>query len=267
MFDAEFYRAHNLDLRDLDSPALAAHFAAHQDERRLFAPTKTTVEALSMRWLRGAGIEIGAGGSPTPLFGNATTMMGDVDDKLAFGGERLDLQGSIDSEAFGASCRAHFDFAIASHVLEHADSFLRALLNLIQITRPGGIVYVVLPDIRFIGDVRWMPFFDFGHHVREFNEPLAYAQQHDDLYREGCGDGIFHSNEIAHLTADYQQAVAEARIPAHLRFLHHKHNYNFDGWLKMMTQAQQFFGNAFEFADVRFGHERQDCHFVLQVQP
>jgi hypothetical protein len=264
-FSADVYRRYNLDIRHLTDNELLEHFQKNPQERRIYSNTSTTVEALSMRWLRGNGIEVGAGADPTPLFGDARTTMSDCDETLAFGGKRIDAQYSIDDPEFARANLARYDFAIASHVLEHADSFLRAVENLLAITRAGGVVYIVLPDINFLLDKNWLIYFDFEHHVAEYDEPLVHAELHDRLYISGAGEGILHTNEVAQLSKEYQAAVLSGHIPARQRFLHHKHNYSFNDWLAILQQTQGFFRDKFAFLEVRYGHERQDCHFVLEV--
>lgn len=265
-FDQSIYRAYNLDLQKLDPVELLRHFESHGDESRIYGLTSSTSEFLSMRWIRGLGVEIGAGSRPTPLFGNAQTILGDCDSTLAFGGQRVDLAGSIDDPSFSAKNRGRFDFAIASHVLEHTDSFLRAVENLLSITKIGGTVYIVLPDIEGLIDKNWLPYFDFSHHVSEYRSPLIYAELHDQLYVDGCGEGIFSTNEVAVLSPEYQDSVRRGQIPTELRFLHHKHNYSFDGWLDIFHRTREYLGGRFKFLDIRYGHERADCHFVLRVE-
>jgi hypothetical protein len=266
-FSANAYRQYNLDLRlrQLTDHELLEHFQEHLYERRIYGATDTTVETLSMRWLRGNGVEVGAGANATPLFGDASTQMSDCDETLAFGGRRIDVQYSVDDPEFARTNIARYDFAIASHVLEHADSFLRAVDNLLSITRVGGVVYIVLPDINFLLDKNWMPKFDFAHHIAEYDEPLIHADLHDRLYIDGAGEGIWHTNEVAQLSKEYRAAVVSGHIPEHQRFLHHKHNYVFNDWLSIFQQTQGYFRGRFTFVDVRYGHDRCDCHFVLEV--
>ena len=80
-FSTLIYRQHSLDLRDMTDVELAAHFSQNSHERRLYGPTESTAEFISMRWLRGNGIEIGAGNKPISLFGNARVQMNDFDQK------------------------------------------------------------------------------------------------------------------------------------------------------------------------------------------
>ena len=266
LFDAEVYRAHNTDLREMTDFQLREHCSQFANERRIYGNTSSTAEFLSMRWLRGSGMEVGAGSHPTRLFGNAKAIAGDCDKALVFGGKSLDFVCSLDDPEFPVGHLDRFDFVVASHVLEHVDSFLRALENLFSVTRAGGIIYIVLPDIEILGDKYWLPFFDFEHHRREYLEPLAYATLHDQLYIVGSGIGNLDENVHASLSADYKRAVFSGTIPPGQRFLHHKHNYDFDGWLNMFHEAKAFFDGRFKQAEVRYGHERMDCHFVLEVK-
>lgn len=66
IFLAEIYRGHSLDLREMNDFELKRHFEVSQHEPRIFALTRTTSEFMSMRWLRGSGLEVGAGAYPIP---------------------------------------------------------------------------------------------------------------------------------------------------------------------------------------------------------
>jgi SAM-dependent methyltransferase len=249
----------------LSDDELSEHFDKSQHEPRIYAEVQNTVELLSMRWLRGQGMEIGAGSYPTSLFGNASAILNDCDASLAFGGHELDLLCSVDAPEFGRLSEKKFDFVIASHVLEHVDSFLRAVENLICVVKPGGMIYIVLPDIEFLNDRLWLPMFDFDHHIDEYSEPFKYAKIHDNLYIEGSKDGIFQENNHAYLSDEYKQAIHTGKILENQRFLHHKHNYRFNGWLEIIESSRKFFNNKIVIEDARYGHERMDCHFMLKV--
>jgi SAM-dependent methyltransferase len=263
-FSPDIYREFNLDLRHLSDDQLAAHFAACQHEPRIFGPTKTTAEFLSMRWLRGAGLEVGAGGHPTKIFGATKTLQADVDIGLPDRGEKVDVQVSVDDPVFPSLFKSPFDFSIASHVLEHCDSFIRAVENLIAVVREDGIVYMVLPDIEFLSDQNWISYFDFAHHVQEYENPLLNCGVHDDTYIRARVGGIASTDRFADLPLEYQEMLRAGKIAAEFRFLHHKHNYTFGGWLEMIEETRKFLNRGFEILDSRYGHERKDCHFVLR---
>lgn len=267
-FSLDLYRSYNLDLANLSDESLFTHFLSNQRDRRIYAKTNTTNEFISMRWLRGDGFEVGAGAHSTPLYGDAKVSLSDCDDSHAFGGGPVDIAGSIDDHDFWRDKEDKYDFTVASHVLEHVDSLLLALDNLIKITRNDGIIYIVLPDINFLHDKEWMKFFNFEHHVVEYNHPRIYKDLHDTLfivYIRNVDDHKAMNSIHASLNDRYLASVRGGHIQEAERFMHHKHNYDFNGWLDILHQSKDFFSNRITFVDARYGHERMDCHFVLQV--
>ena len=98
LFDPAIYRAGNLDLAHGASDAdLRRHFEQHgHPEPRLFGRTETTSDYLSMKWLRGQGIEIGAGRYPTGPFGEAAAINADIDGGDVFGTANVSHRYSID---------------------------------------------------------------------------------------------------------------------------------------------------------------------------
>jgi predicted SAM-dependent methyltransferase len=47
---------------------------------------------------------------------------------------------------------ASLDFVIASHMLEHVEDPIAALENQLRVLRPGGVLFIVLPDARYTFD-------------------------------------------------------------------------------------------------------------------
>lgn len=262
-FDVAFYRANSQDLHHLGDRELKRHFEEHgHKERRVFARTDTTIEQMSMRWLRGKGIEVGAGRNPTPLFGDATCVYADVSSDSAFGGNTEHVL-DLDQEPKGQ--KGAFDFAIAAHVLEHCDSFIRALSNLTSIVKETGVVLVVLPDKRYLHDRFWLPDFEFQHHLDELREPLVHADMHDKQFLSAFGDDV-RNNEHADYSGDIGEAIEAGRMPAGKRFISHKHNYGFADWIQIMERSLEALGSGFRIEDCAYGRERMDCHFVLTRQ-
>lgn len=267
IFSTAIYRLYNADLCNFTDLELIEHYTKYSYEKRIYGETNTTTEFLSMRWLRGSGLEVGAGGKPTPLFGNASTIMADCDESLVFGGANIDLLCSIDDTAFGINNKGRFDFVVASHVLEHTDSILRSIENLMTVTKDGGIIYIVLPDINHLHDKDFLPYFGFDHHLHEYEAPLRYSDLHDSIYLSAVGqNGIDIPNPHANLSSDYKEHVRAGKIEAKHRFIHHKHNYDLCDWMDILMRARYFFKSRFRFTDVRYGHERKDCHFIIQIR-
>jgi SAM-dependent methyltransferase len=263
-FSAAIYKLFNTDLAHLSDVELHDHFEANKHENRIYKLVSSDVEFLSMRWLRGKGLEIGAGSYPTPLFGNASVTHADCDVNLAFGGTEVNYLKSLDAKDFSENHYDEYDFVIASHVLEHCDSFVRAIENLISIVKKNGFVYIVLPNIKFLNDINFIDDFDFQHHIEEYEEPLKYSKLHDKAHISACVDFIEEENPHALISDDYRKAIQCGFIPQTMRFMYHKHNYDFEGWIDLIRNTQKYLGDKSKLVDLRYGHLRNDCHFIIQ---
>jgi SAM-dependent methyltransferase len=112
------------------------------------------------RWLTGAGIEIGALHNPLPVPAQVSVRYVDrlsVDELRRhypeLGDEPMvpiDLIG--DAENLSVLADDTQDFVIANHLLEHLENPLRGLQEMVRVLRPGGILYVALPDPRVTFD-------------------------------------------------------------------------------------------------------------------
>lgn len=101
---------------------------------------------LTPRFLFGAGVEIGAFGSPIPGIRPVY-----VDRFAEYAGQRTL------ADYYGDACDLPFhdsslDYVATSHVLEHVASPLHAVLEWYRVLRDGGIIYMVIPDRRLTFD-------------------------------------------------------------------------------------------------------------------
>jgi SAM-dependent methyltransferase len=92
------------------------------------------------RWAVGRGLDIGSGGGSL-LPGRAQTL--DYDPRWRF---QVDFFAPCDRIPAADGC---YDFAVASHVLEHLRDPAAALLEWGRVVRPGGSILLFLPDCRF----------------------------------------------------------------------------------------------------------------------
>jgi SAM-dependent methyltransferase len=58
-----------------------------------------------------------------------------------------------DGDIVKATCQHKFDYVIASHVIEHSPNPLKFLADIHKILKPGGLLYLVVPDKRFTFDI------------------------------------------------------------------------------------------------------------------
>ena len=122
---------------------------------------RTTEKRLrAARWLTGAGIEIGALHNPLPVPpGTAVRYVDRLSvEELREHYPELDAEALVpvdisgDAEDLSTLADASQDFVIANHLLEHLENPLRGLEEMTRVLRPGGILYLALPDPRLTFD-------------------------------------------------------------------------------------------------------------------
>ena len=128
-------------------------------------------------YIHGEGIEIGALAQPLLLTGNAKVRYVDllpsselkklyhnlpendfVNVDIIDNGERLDKIKD-----------ATQDFVIANHFLEHCQDPIAAVHNMLRVVKPGGIIYLAIPDKNYTFD-RDRPVTPLEHYIKDFEE-------------------------------------------------------------------------------------------------
>lgn len=70
------------------------------------------------------------------------------------------------------------DFVIANHFLEHCEDPIATLKNFLRVTRPGGVLFITLPDKRYTFD-RDRPETTYEHLLRDHQEgPEGSRKEH-----------------------------------------------------------------------------------------
>lgn len=119
---------------------------------------KTAREDVATRFLNGDGIELGALDFPLRMPRDARVRYVDYLDEEGLRqaydttlreGRPLVIPDVVDDgtrlSAFGD---ASLDFVVANHMLEHVDDPIAALEHHLRVLRPGGVVFLTLPDAR-----------------------------------------------------------------------------------------------------------------------
>jgi len=138
------YRAR---LATVTAKATASLRAIRFDKRR---------RRLANRYLRGVGLEIGALHRPLRVPAGATVRYVDRLDQPALRAEYPELAGRElvrvdvidDGEKLESQQDGSADFIIANHFIEHAEDPLGTLASHLRVLRPGGILYLAVPDRR-----------------------------------------------------------------------------------------------------------------------
>lgn len=105
------------------------------------------------QYLRGDGIDIGCGPDPL-LIPSGTVRQWDVQD-----GDAQLMTGVPDGQ---------FDFVYSSHCLEHMRDVPESLHHWTRILKPGGFLYVVVPDYMLYEKMTWPSRFN-GDHKQSFS--------------------------------------------------------------------------------------------------
>ena len=115
---------------------------------------------VARRYLHGSGIEVGALHNPLPVPRGAVVRY--VDRMSASDLRRqypelaheslTDPDVIDDGEKLASFGDASVDFVIANHFIEHCEDPIGALIHFMRVTRPGGVVYIAVPDKRHTFD-------------------------------------------------------------------------------------------------------------------
>ena len=262
--DTEEYKKFNIDLRGLSEEKLIEHFDRHgSEERRIFKKPIDMRDRMSMAWLRGKGLEIGAASNPTPLYGKQTKCAylepdeSDSRDSKHTSGiiirkkfKGVHYWGNIEEKNIWKKIPNYgeFDFCIALHVLEHANSMIRGIKNTIKATRQGGIVYLALPDKDYLDDKLFMKRHGVIHHSVEYVLPKVFLEKHKNTFRSVFG------------LEKYKQITEKETYL-------HRHSYDMNGYVTLLTSIKsisRYFGFQFEIKDIAYGYERRDINIILE---
>ena len=187
-------------------------------------------------YLQGSGIEIGALHQPLSLEGLAVSKIQYVD--------RLPVDSLRQQYPELANCRlAHvdviddgeklstfedssLDFIIANHFIEHARNPIGVIRNWLTKLKPGGIIYMAVPDMQCTFDSE-RPLTLLSHLLKD--DSITNVEQE--------GSDYDHFYEYAKFT-DKEKAGDDIKIHAHklfeMNYSIHFHTFVLDSFLKML---------------------------------
>ena len=130
---------------------------------------------LAKNYLKGEGIEIGA--LDKPMRAPAGVRIRTVDRlpseelRVHYGiPEAAAVDFVCDAQKLETIGSGSQDFVIANHVFEHMENPVAALENWVRVLRPGGFVFMAIPDKRFTFDVD-RPVTPLAHVLEEYHDP------------------------------------------------------------------------------------------------
>jgi glycosyltransferase involved in cell wall biosynthesis/SAM-dependent methyltransferase len=131
--------------------------------------------AIAAQYLQGEGIEIGALHSPLQVPESVKVR---YVDRLSVFDLRMqypelnelplvNVDIIDDGEILGTIADASVDFVIANHMIEHCQNPIASLQNYLRVVKPGGAIYLAIPDKRYTFD-RDRPVTPLEHLVRDY---------------------------------------------------------------------------------------------------
>ena len=168
---------------------------------------------LAARFLVGHGIEIGALHRPTPLPRGAEAVYVDrlpaADLRAAYPElaevDIVEPEVLDDGETLQQFQKNSLDFVIANHFLEHCEDPIGALLTFADRVRPGGHLFLAVPDKRHTFD-RDRPITTIEHLERDHCDGPAWSRPaHYDEYARLVG-----GEDGEHAVALRERLIAEA---------------------------------------------------------
>jgi SAM-dependent methyltransferase len=141
-------------------------------------------EALAATFLKGTGIEIGALHQPLPLPESAAVKYVDRMTAADLRRQYEDLASVplvetdiIDNgETLATITDGSQDFVVANHFIEHCQNPIRTFQNLCRVLKPGGVLFMAVPDKRFTFDIDRPPT-SVEHLLRDYREGPEWSKR------------------------------------------------------------------------------------------
>lgn len=227
-------------LRERLTSALSSHQASGVPVNRAATPPGSqrvaNREHAAAIYLKGSGIEIGA--LNLPLRVPPSTRVRYVDylpietlrqhhaHLLAEGQPLMTPDVVDDGERLGKFDDESLDFVIANHFIEHAEDPIRTLGAHLRVLRPGGILFMAVPDKRKTFDSA-RPVTSLEHLVRDHTEGPAISR--DAHYIEWA---TLVANKPSDEIHSYANQLAEQGFSIHF------HTWTPESYLRMLLHCQ-----------------------------
>jgi predicted SAM-dependent methyltransferase len=205
------------------------------------------------RHVRGHGIEIGALQDPQWLPAAAKARYVDAAPtaelrrKYPRKATRHLVQVDVvdDGERLASLATDSQDFVVANHFLEHCEDVVLTVSNLLRVVRPGGVVYLSVPDKRFTFDRDRSPT-TVEHVLADHRDGPAISRRshYEEVVR--CAEHVQGATAVAARVDELM--VQDYRI--------HFHSWDQVGFLELLVALQRTAGIAFDVLEfVQNEHE------------
>jgi len=197
-------------------------------------------------YVRGEGLEVGAGASPAIVPRGARVKYVDKypidflrsDPELS----HLDFAAPdivAPAETLAPIADKSQDFVLAFSLFEHVQDPLGTLKNFCRVTKPGGVLVLSVPDRRRYGPDKPRRVTPFEHFVRDYREgPAVSVREHFD--EVGRTWHHLEGDELARFVDD------SVRTDLHCHF----HVWESETFLSFLLSAREIIGAEYEFLEM-----------------
>ena len=224
--------------------------------------TRIDRELIARKYLRGHGLEIGALHAPLPVPRSARVRYVDRMSRrdllrqypeLA---RRRVVETDIidDGEHLSSIADSSQDFLIANHFLEHCENPLLTLRNMMRVLKPGGILYLTVPDKRFTFDRR-REVTPREHLIRDYEEGPSWSR------RQHFADWVRHVQGVE----DPLQAERNVRELEETGFSIHYHVWTQREILDLLELLRERLGLKLDLE--LFLKHGQECILIVRKLP
>ena len=160
-------------------------------------------KGIAAYYLKGEGIEIGGLHNPLKVTPEARVK---YVDRLPFEGlkdQYPEISGELmvkpdiidDGETLETIPDGSQDFIISNHFLEHTQNPIMTIQNFFRKLKPGGVIYLAAPDMRFTFD-RNRPVTDLSHLLKDYEEGPEWSRRLHYEEWVKLVEGVVRENEV-----------------------------------------------------------------------
>jgi predicted SAM-dependent methyltransferase len=215
------------------------------------------------RWLSGSGIEIGALHRPLQVPAGVHVRYVDRMPEWELRQHYEVLQGETfvpisiigDAQNLSSIEDGSVDFVIANHLVEHLDNPIRGLQEMVRVLRPGGVLYLALPDPRVT--------FDFKRELTSVEHLLDEYRNGPDQTREAhFKDWVQHAEPHTHFGAA-ENVADRVQTLLQMDYSIHYHVWRPDTFLDFLSALRLETGVELELVDFAACDHSKDDEFIF----
>ena len=197
---------------------------------------------IAFQYLKGEGIEVGALHAPLQV---PDSVKVHYVDRMSVSDLRkqypeLGAVGLVEAdivdngETLSSIADNSWDFVIANHMIEHCQNPIGALENFLRVVKPGGLIYMGVPDKRYTFDIG-RPLTTLDHLIQDYKEGTEWSK-------------LGHYEEYVRLVDKFPEEQVAGRMQhlLDIDYSIHFHVWTADSFPELLAYCQENLSYRFE---------------------